>query len=268
MIQLCKVMVNLMKKLKKKRRLPSELHTRWGDSSISCPNEGSWNQWNQPLGFVANANPDTSREAQSYQSRRHIATGTTSSQNGGSLEGRRSQSLDKRDSTHCPSTIPKGYFDESIRHRNGRTRSPQTNSFGVAGASHGLLGGHDAAADGESCDEEDEELDTLGDPGGSNHHGYMYGDIPCHSERDSHDPHGDHAPISPPLSVTSRMRRISMNSAMTEDSMSVVGTASSRNTSFTAASSVSVPSVPVPSLPPDTSRHVFGRMACRMGARR
>lgn len=249
-------MANLMKKLKKKRRLPSELHARWGDPSISYPNEGSWNQWNQPSRFVANATTSTFQETHPDESRRYAVVGTISSQDSGSLKDCGSQGLGRRDSTQGPSTIPKGYFDESIRHRNGRAHSPQIETLGVAGTSHGLPDGHDAAADDESCDEEDEEQDTLGDPGGWNHQAYTNGDIPCHSERDCYDPYGEQASRSPPLSVTSRMRRISMNSATTEHSASVVGTASSRHTSFTAASSVSVPAS-VSSLPPETPRHVF-----------
>lgn len=251
MIKLFKAMANFMKKLKKKRRLSSELHTRWGDPSISYPNEGSWNQWNQPSGFVANATSSTSREIHSDEPRRYIAVGTMSSQiGGGGLNDYGSHSLGERDLTHPPSTIPKGYFDERIRHRNGRAHRPHIQGLGVAGTPHGLSNGHDATADDESCDEEDEERDTLGDPGGgSTYHGY--------NPRDEHDPYGEHASRSPPLSVTSRMRRVSMNSATTEHSASAAGTASSRHTSFTAASSVSVPSVSVPSLPPETPRHLY-----------
>lgn len=250
MIKLFKAMANFMKKLKKKRSLSSELHTRWGDPSISYPNEGSWNQWNQPSGFVANATTNTSQEAHPVPSRRYIAVGTTSSQNGGSSSAYCSQNLRKRDTAQPPSTIPKGYFDERIRHRNETTHSPHNHGLGVADTSYGY-----AAADEESCDEEDEERDTLCDPGGGiDYHGRTNGGHPA---REDHGPYSDHAARSPPLSVTSRMRRVSINSTTTEHSASVLGTASSRHTSYTAASSASAPSVSVPPLPPETPRHVL-----------
>lgn len=168
-----------------------------------------------------------------------------------------SQRFGEQDSAHVPSTIPKGYFDERIRHRNERANSPHIQGLGVGGTSYGSSNGRDTTADEESCDEDDEERDTLGDPGGSaaDYHSHTNG---RHRVQEDHDAYGDHAARSPPLSVTSRMRRVSMNSATTEHSASAVGTASSRHTSYTAASSVSVPSISVPSLPPETPRHGLG----------
>lgn len=260
MINPFKTMANLMKKFKRKRRLSSELHARWGDPSISYPNEGSWNQWNQPSGSVANATAGTSRGTHSDDSRCYLAVGTMSSQNAGILNDRGSQRPTAYDSTQVTSAIPKGYFDDRIRHHSKRAYSPHVQGLGIDGNPQGMSNGHDATADDESCDEEDEERDILGDPEGGEsgggsamaYHAYTTGDMSRNPVRDDQDSYVDRSSRSPPLSVTSRMRRISVQSATTEHSSSVTGTASSRHTSYTAASSISAPS-----LPPDTPRYAF-----------
>ncbi|KAJ6084172.1 hypothetical protein N7486_010972 [Penicillium sp. IBT 16267x] len=94
----------------------------------------------------------------------------------------------------------------------------------------------------ESCDEEDEERDTLGDPRELMCRGHTTGDISRQVGRDECGSYDyDRAAKSPALSITSRMRRASIQSATTQAS-SVAG--SSRRTSYTAASSVSAPSLP------------------------
>lgn len=244
MINPLKTMANLMKKFKRKRRLSSELHSRWGDPSISYPNDGSWNQWNQPSGFAANAAGCTAQEDHSDDARRYIAVGTYSSQDERTLSGHCPQT-NAQDPRQVASNIPKGYFDDRIRHSADRTNSPYNQGLGIGDGRYGLNNGHDATDDDGSCDEEDEERDTLGKPGGG-----------CMADNSRHTNAQDQLCVdgssrSPPLSVTSRMRRISVQSAATEQSSSAAGTASSRHTSC-AASSVSAPS-----LPPDTPRYAF-----------
>lgn len=256
MINPLKAMASLMKKFKRRRRFSSELDSRWGDPSISYPNEGSWNQWDQPSGFVANATPGTSQHIQSDGSRRYVPMGAIPSQHMGGSNDPRSRSIGTRDPTRTGSTIPKGYFDENIRHRSERSYSPHVQGLGIDGTRHVLSDVNSATADDESCDEGDEEGDTLGDSrGGMMHRGYTATDMSRSSRCDDRDSYTDHSARSPPLSVTSRMRRITMQSSTTEQSSSIAGTASSRHTSYTAASSVSAPS-----LPPDTPRYAFNAM--------
>lgn len=252
-------MASLMKKFRRKRRLSSELDTRWGDPSISYPNQGSWNQWDQPSGFVANASTGSPRIIQTQETRHYIPSESSPSQNPGASSDSGYQSFSAReDHTHVPSAIPKGYFDENIRHRAEKSQRPAVKGLGIDGPtpSTGSTHGHTPADD--SCDEDDEEgeeeeRDTFRDPGG----GLVFrnptmGDSLRYSPRENQDPYFDRAAKSPPLSVTQRMRRLSQQSSTTEPASSVAGTASSRRTSYTAASSVSAPS-----LPPDTPRFAF-----------
>ncbi|OQD70589.1 hypothetical protein PENDEC_c022G03980 [Penicillium decumbens] len=245
-------MASLMKKFKRKRRLSSELHSRWGDPSISYPNEGSWTQRDQPSVFPPTTPAGSYHHGQPDKSRRYISMGDLPVQDIGSPNDLEPHGINTRDTcTGLP--IPKGYFDENIRHRSQRSRSPHTRGLGIEGTLPGLGETRDILHD-ESCDEDDEGRDTLGDSGA------LYGSYTGTSrpspqlDRDSYI---DRSSRSPPLSVTSRMRRISMQSSTTEHShsASVAGTTSSRHTSYTAASSISAPS-----LPPDTPRYAFNRM--------
>ncbi|KAJ5891650.1 uncharacterized protein N7473_007878 [Penicillium subrubescens] len=262
MINPFRAMVNIMKKFRRKRRLSSELDTRWGDPSISYPNEGSWNQWDQPSGFVANATMGSPRNIQTQETRQVVPLESTPSQNPGASSDSGYQSFNTReDHAQSASTIPKGYFNENIRHRADKIQRAPVKGLGIDGTAHemGSTNGHTPPDD--SCDEDDddddddddEERDTLGDPsGGLIFRNPLTGDPLRYSPREDQDPYFDRASKSPPLSVTQRMRRFSGQSSSTEPSSSIAGTASSRRTSYTAASSVSAPS-----LPPDTPRFAF-----------
>ena len=48
------IMTAIIRKLRRKRKLSSELHSRWGDVSITYPTEGSWSQWDQPSSINMN----------------------------------------------------------------------------------------------------------------------------------------------------------------------------------------------------------------------
>lgn len=257
MINPFKAMVDLIKRFRRKRRLSSELDPRWGDPSISYPNQGSWNQWDQPSGFVANASMGSPRDIQAQETRQYVALGSSPSQNPGASSDSGYQSSSAReDYSRGASAIPKGYFDENIRHRAEKSQGPAVKGLGIDGTTRkmGRTGGHTPPDD--SCDDDDEEeegRDTLGDPGGCLvFRNPLTGDPLRYSPRDDQDPYFDRASKSPPLSVTQRMRRLSQQSSSTDPTLSVAGTSSSRRTSYTAASSVSVPS-----LPPDTPRFAF-----------
>lgn len=246
-----------MKKFRRKRGLSSELDTRWGDPSISYPNQGSWNQWDQPSGFVANVSMESPRNIQTQETRHYMPLESSPSQNPGASSDSGYQSFSARgDHAQTASAIPKGYFDENIRHRAEKSQRSSVKGLGIDGAPHGMGGANGRKHADDSCDEDDEEeegRDTVGDPGG----GVVFrnpltGDPLRYSPREDQDPYFDRTAKSPPLSVTQRMRRFSQQSSVTEPSSSVAGTASSRRTSYTAASSVSAPS-----LPPDTPRFAF-----------
>ncbi|KAJ5632437.1 hypothetical protein N7490_008776 [Penicillium lividum] len=246
-------MASFMKKFKKKRRLSTELHDRWGDPAISYPNEGSWNQWNQTSGFVANASIETPHHLKPDDSRRY-GPPSVPPQNGWNDFHPHLQNIPP-EPIHDRTNFPRGYFDATIRRRPEKIQRPPVQGLGIGDTRHELRDepqGRDSMDDlvDESCDEEDEEdeeRDTLGDPRGLNYRGYPTGDIPIARNVSREDcGYNDIAAKSPALSITSRMRRTSIQSATTQAS-SVAG--SSRRTSYTATSSVSAPS-----LPPDTPR--------------
>lgn len=248
-----------MKKFRRKRRLSSELDTRWGDPSISYPNQGSWNQWDQPSGFVANASTGSPRIMQIQETPQYIPSELSPSQNPGVSTDSGYQSFGAReDHAHVPSAIPKGYFDENIRHRVEKSQGHAVKEHGIdrTTRSMGSTNGHtpgDDSCDEDDDDDEEEERDTFGDAGGGRaFRNPVMGDSLRSSPREDQDPYFDRAAKSPPLAVTQRMRRLSQQSSTTEPSSSVAGTASSRRTSYTATSSVSAPS-----LAPDTPRFAF-----------
>ncbi|KAJ5201907.1 uncharacterized protein N7498_006570 [Penicillium cinerascens] len=251
MTNLLKAMANLMKKFKRKRRLSSELHSRWGDPSISYPTEGSWNQRDQNSGLPSTTHAEPCHRSQPDESRRYISIGDVPAHNIGRPNDLGPHSINTRD-TSAGLPIPKGYFDENIRRQAERGRRPRARGLGIDSTRQGVGETQDNLDD-ESCDEEDEERDRVGDPGDARHRGYA--EISRPSPQLDCDSYIDRSSRSPPLSVTARMRRISTQSSTTEPECSVAGTTSSKHTSYTAASSVSAPS-----LPPDTPRYAFNSM--------
>ncbi|KAJ5757953.1 uncharacterized protein N7511_006647 [Penicillium nucicola] len=258
MRNLFKAMATFMKKFKRKRRLSTELHSRWGDVSISYPTQGSWNQWNQPAGFVTNASKASPNLRRDDDEQRYTPTGSIRQQSPSSL-GRRSRSAGPRENpvgSQLP--FPTGHFDENIRRRAGdRENRPLPNQgLGIGDLRNGP-GGHlparrasssrsDESTVDDSCDE-DEERDTLGVPRARlSPRDLRDYDSDMSAPRDTID--YDIAAKSPPLSVTSRMRRCSFQSCATDPMTSASGAPSSRRTSYTAASSISAPSMP-PSTP-------------------
>ncbi|KAJ5206924.1 hypothetical protein N7491_002446 [Penicillium cf. griseofulvum] len=253
MVDCFKAMATFMKKFKRKRRVSTELHSRWGDVSITYPTQGSWNQWNQPSGFT-NKPASASEENQQY-----IPAGPLRQPSSGA-SNRRSESVGTREhQVGDPPPFPTGHFDQNIRRRVGDTHTLPAHTPPGQGLGLGALSGgpnrrpsssiiNDDTTD-ESCDdeeEEEEERDTLGPRIQLSPREYGIGDV---SQMPRDNPEDFDIPAkSPPLSVTSRMRRCSLQSCATEPTASISGGTNSRRTSFTAASSISAPSMP-PSTP-------------------
>ncbi|KAJ5949131.1 hypothetical protein N7454_000715 [Penicillium verhagenii] len=248
-------MASFMKRFKKKRRLSTELHDRWGDPAISYPNEGSWNQWNQTSGF----SPLVISNQIIHNIMVHLLCNPPQNQDWDGFNPHTIQQSHPPESIQKGSNFPKGYFDANIRRPVVKTSTlrPPFPGLGIDGTQHVIrreipdIDSMDDPAADESCDEdedeEDEERDTLGDSRCLALRGCATEDtVPRHVVRDDCDSF-DRAAKSPALSITSRMRRVSIQSSTTQAS-SVAG--SSRRTSYTAASSVSAPS-----LPPDTPRY-------------
>ncbi|KGO43166.1 hypothetical protein PEX1_089230 [Penicillium expansum] len=245
-------MATFMKKFKRKRRVSTELHSRWGDVSITYPIQGSWNQWDQTSGFVTNT-PRADRESEENQ--QYLPAGPLR-QPSPSASSRRSRSTGTREhQVGDAASFPTGYFDQNIRRRVGErdaytppSHTPPGQGLGLGDLRRGpsrrppsSINDECTTDDSFDEEEEEEERDTLGPRIEVSPREFGMGDM-LHTTRD--DPEDFDIPAkSPPLSVTSRMRRCSLQSCATEPTASISGGTNSRRTSVTAASSISVPSV-------------------------
>lgn len=225
------IMTAIIKKLRRKRKLSSELHSRWGDVSITYPNEGSWSQCEQqPAGTVPIANAHANPGRSPTRSWRHgSADSLDRHSNSSRIHGiLRSASPEERDpSTDSTTTIPTGYYDSRVRGRSKRIPPP----LGSSSEQRNAHSPHHHPPGDIYVDRGDSPSDS---PRGS------HPTDQSHSRaKDEPDPYS-RASRSPPLSVTSRMRRCSAQSSTTEQTPSMPNTASSKHTSFTS----SAPSVP------------------------
>lgn len=239
-----------MRKLRRKRKLSTELHSRWGDVSITYPTEGSWSQWNQPAGFVAStANPSSSPE----ECYRHESFGShdTASYVPRTLHPDTNGDKAFEDAAM---TIPTGHFDAGLRYRT-ENHSPSYDGYH---RHHHHTEGNKynprtfTPSPAEHSDSEDDNHRNS-PPQPSNH--WHQGRDPVQTNNRTHKVRAEtatetetssdreRASKSPPLSVTSRMRRQSQqsnsNSTSTEppsSSLSMPNTASSLNTSFAPSS--------------------------------
>ncbi|RAH74170.1 uncharacterized protein BO66DRAFT_313489 [Aspergillus aculeatinus CBS 121060] len=218
-------MTNLMQKLRRKRKLSSELHSRWGDISITYPNGGSWNQWDQASAGARTSDGDRERRQNSLEpgrcasSPRIGALGQPASRDG------RAQSVDSA------MTIPTGHYDARVGNRS-RQKQHSYESTVV----------HPPSAWYHSCSDDGSMEETEGAtvPSPQN---VSNGRHQPSSGRPS--PYEDselysRASKSPPLSVTSRMRGCSVQGYLAESPVSMPGTVGSRHNSYTS----SVPSNP------------------------
>ncbi|PKX92956.1 uncharacterized protein P174DRAFT_421983 [Aspergillus novofumigatus IBT 16806] len=215
-------MTAIIRKLRRKRKLSSELHSRWGDVSITYPTEGSWSQWDHPSSINMNVAPELpseQRRRHSSPEARHRESNSSRPEptlHAGDSEGRES-------SVDSAMTIPTGHYDAKLR--SGSTKElPRRKSHSTA-----------------EFDEADEDIIPL--PKGPKRLPQELNRLKLRAHMDDYS----RASKSPPLSVTSRMRRRSQQSNVTEPTASVSGTTSSKHTSFTSS---------VPSVLPEDSRHM------------
>lgn len=218
-------MTAIFRKLRRKRRLSTELHSRWGDVSITYPTEGSWSQWDQPTGFVANTTDARSEESHRYSS--GDSQGTVPRPPPDSLHPRGRGSGEE--TSEDLGTIPTGYYNAKLRYPP-RKRKHSDSDHGTGDTGHSVWR---RDSDGRSESEEDSSTPERG---------RHQTEFTTHNAAEGTGS-PQRAPRSPPLSITSRMRRHSQQSNTTDPTASMPGTASSQSTSF-AASSASGPSAP------------------------
>ncbi|KAK9850906.1 hypothetical protein MYU51_011555 [Penicillium brevicompactum] len=236
-----------MKKFKKKRRLSTDLHARWGDVAISHPTQGSWNQWDQPSGFVANT-PEVESSSQYESGQRYSSVGSFREPSPtSSIRRSRSTGPPERSMNASPS-FPTGHFNHNIRHRDAHAARPSPfQGLGIGDlrrdSSHNASGSVINDDSSSSCCDEDEEDRDGPAPVGFSPRIYEMADT-SQAPRD-HTDDFDIPAKSPPLAVTSRMRHDSIHSYATDPVASVsAGAAHSPRTSYTAGSSVSAPLMP------------------------
>ncbi|KAE8152619.1 hypothetical protein BDV25DRAFT_150752 [Aspergillus avenaceus] len=220
------IMTALIRKLRK-RKLSSELHSRWGDVSITYPNAGSWSQYDQIAMGTPNSFPSNPPE----QTRRHGSLDSLDRRGCSSQNLTRSFSGDTEErtpSTDSAMTIPTGHYDAKLR---GRSKKKPATSSGSKLNFRSDLKLRKSPVD-SSCDETDDSISSLSSLKRRYH---KESSRAMGQENDVYA----RASKSPPLSVTSRMRRCSLQSTTTEPTPSMP-TSSSKHTSYTS----SVPSVP------------------------
>ncbi|KAL5342796.1 hypothetical protein BJX70DRAFT_394639 [Aspergillus crustosus] len=200
-------MTAFVKRLRRKRKLSSELDSRWGDMTISSPNEGSWSQYDATS---ARASPVSSEHGHGDDCK--PSTGESSAPYTSADEHTESRNTTINSSI----TMPTGYYNAKLRRQSKTTiRSPKQPP--VQPRCITLPKAWEERKYGESsADEAEDNISALGSPRG----------------RRGADDANSRGSKSPPLSVTSRMRRFSGQSTATDPVFSVPGTASSQRTSF------------------------------------
>ncbi|OJJ89259.1 uncharacterized protein ASPGLDRAFT_221432 [Aspergillus glaucus CBS 516.65] len=205
-------MATIFRKIRGKRKLSSELDSRWGDVSISSPNEGSWSQGFQPSGSTVNTQAGSpSEQGQRPSSMNSLGRCSTSSHGATKPSPSSAVSVD---------SMPTGHYNANIRSRprTSHKQSPAT-GLGIDMLKNGYNAWDDASSDDISSDDE-------GRDGGERTGRYLT----VGTEETDYT----RASKSPPLSVTSRMRRNSHQSTI-EPSPFIPRTTSSRHASFTSS---------------------------------
>ncbi|KAL2013297.1 hypothetical protein VTN00DRAFT_822 [Thermoascus crustaceus] len=264
-------MAAIMKRWGRKRTLSSEMHSRWGDVSITSPNEGSWSQHSSSnVNIGATLNVDYG----SGHTRRY-----DSLEGGGDSESRPHSGKSKPSSASrfisrlCPRdpgieesmhnsmvAIPRGHYETGSRYQSEVRLERGRQSFRTEESS--------PVVDGTTADELVSKETDMFDPRyrfssmandrddevspASNIEKSLH-EVQCveedghgarkspESPQEGHESRLPRGSKSPPLSVTSRMRRASQQSTTTGQTTLLCGTTSSRHTSYT-SSSVSSPS--------------------------
>ncbi|GKZ28402.1 hypothetical protein AbraIFM66950_005576 [Aspergillus brasiliensis] len=224
-------MTAIIQKLRRKRKLSSELHSRWGDVSISYPNGGSWSQWDQSSTGTILASPDHERRHGSLELNRSATAPRLGSYSRIGDANVRAPSVDSA------MTIPTGHYDARVGSRVRRKHQQQSPPVGLArGMDSPRECDHVSSSDESSGDEENDVA--------------VPAPLNVSRDRDSAEKEEadaySHVSKSPPLSVTSRMRsRHSAQCHTMDPTISGFGSAGSKHTSYTSS---------VPSNPSDDQR--------------
>ncbi|KAL2002987.1 hypothetical protein VTN02DRAFT_5294 [Thermoascus thermophilus] len=263
-------MAATMKRWGKKRTVSSEMHSRWGDVSITAPNEGSWSQHsssNVNIGAALNVDCGSghTRRYDSLEGGGHSESRPHSGKSKPSRASRFISRLCSRDSgveesmhtsmvalprghqetgTRCPSEARLEHGRRDFRNEesspavNGTTAdqlvSKETAMFDPGYRFSSMANDHDDEVSPTCVEKSPHEVQRVEEDG----HGSRTSPESPQEGPESRLPRGSR---SPPLSVTSRMRRASQQSTAGQITMS------SRHTSYT-SSSVSSPS-PLPESP-------------------
>ncbi|KAE8352605.1 hypothetical protein BDV28DRAFT_165425 [Aspergillus coremiiformis] len=234
-------MTPIIQKLRRKRKLSSELHPRWGDASITYPNPGSWSQYEQSGVGTPNLMPGKASD----HYRRH---GSLESVHLPGHSSRNSSTVplgdfkERKSSTDSAMTMPTGHYDARLQGRS--MKQSHLPGPGVRHQPHPNIGD---SSDESSADEKEGPICGFHDPKMRYHR-----DMSRPKAYEGGEPFS-RASKSPPLSVTSRMRRRSLRNGTPEPPASMPATSSSKHTSYTS----SVPSVPSedPRLGPRPTSH-------------
>ncbi|KAL6238874.1 hypothetical protein BDW75DRAFT_227668 [Aspergillus navahoensis] len=194
-----------MHRIRRKRKVSSELDPRWGDMAISSPNEGSWSQYGassrtSPVSAGSFDRDHEPKHSSGEPIQPHITKGD--------------EAKSRNEVTVNSLNMPTGYYDSKLR-RQKKTRAPKAQP--VQPKPITLPKSWEEKFGDSSADEAVDNVSTLGSP-----------------QRRKIDDANSRGSKSPPLSVTSRMRRHSGQSTTTDPIFSVPATASSQRTSFSA----------------------------------
>ncbi|KAL4974887.1 hypothetical protein BDW66DRAFT_79061 [Aspergillus desertorum] len=201
------IMTAIMHRIRRKRKVSSELDPRWGDMAISSPNEGSWSQY----GASARTSPVSAGSSDRDHGPKHSSGEpfrplTTNGEDADSQNEVPVNSLN----------MPTGYYDSKLRRQRTKPRLPKTQPVQPKPITLPKSWEEKKFED-TSADEAGDNVSALGSP-----------------RRRGMDDANSRGSKSPPLSVTSRMRRHSCQSTSTDPIFSAPATASSQRTSFSA----------------------------------
>ncbi|RDW81396.1 uncharacterized protein DSM5745_04953 [Aspergillus mulundensis] len=205
-----KIMTAIMHRIRRKRKVSSELDSRWGDMAISSPNEGSWSQYGasprtSPVSAASFDHDHGPRQDSRELPEPYIPNGNKV----GIVNEVTVNSLN----------MPTGYYDAKLRRQKTKSRPPTVQPVQPVQPKPITLpkSWEEKKFADSSADEAGDNVSSLGSP-----------------RRRGTDDANSRGSKSPPLSVTSRMRRYSGQSTATDPIFSVPGTASSQRTSFSA----------------------------------
>ncbi|KAL4984028.1 hypothetical protein BDW68DRAFT_190804 [Aspergillus falconensis] len=196
-----------MHRIRRKRKVSSDLDPRWGDMAISSPNEGSWSQY----GASARTSPVSAGSFDRDHEPEHSS--------GEPLQPHITNGDDAKSRNEVPVNslnMPTGYYDSKLRRQKTKTSPPKAHLVQPKPITLPKAWEEKKFGD-SSADEAGDNVSALGSP-----------------RKRGIDDTNSRGSKSPPLSVTSRMRRHSGQSMTTDPVFSVPVTASSQRTSFSA----------------------------------